>query len=432
MLDRAKLAKQINQFADKIFPDFLQSSNIAQKKWQQICNDQYFLQKVEAAQSSFLVPGWQGNLSDVFQIKNNLREYSVLAVDGSQIYPDRNFSGASCFLINSGGCFLKYGQKSIAKFFNKPKLFLPDDLKDERFAFSRDLIDLKREEIEFKTLLDKFLFYKKEFNLKNDESVCLVDGTIIFWPLEGKPPEVKKYFLERYLYYLNQFYKNNILIAGFISFPKSRELVNLIKIGLCRFDLVDCIKCHKEFDDFPCKMVDNLIDTKIVRMIFKSFETPAFVPHKDGTHFGSSGRTGMEDCLENQYPLIPSVLRSFQRSRMYRGTIFYSNSKIVQSYPDHLKPCFFYLDVGAEIVRIEVPVYVALDEKKIDFICKVAIDQSLKGNGYPVSLAESHEQAVVKNADREFFYHLIYKLGIEQNRRFFMSQKSIKKRGIGI
>ena len=392
MLDRAKLSTQINQFASKIFPDTFLSSDVAQKKWEQICNDQYFLQKVDAAQSSFLVPGWQGNLSDIFQIKNDLKYYSVLAVDGSQVYPDRNFSGASCFLINSGGCFLKYGEKSFAKFFSKPRVFLPDDIADEKIGFSRDLVDLKREEIEFKDLLEKFLFYKKEYDLKNDESVCLVDGTIIFWPLEGKPPEVKKYFLDRYLYYLNQFYKNNILIAGFISFPKSKELVNLIKIGLCRFDLVDCIKCHKEFDDFPCKAVDNLIDTKIVRML---------LPKKEDNKF-------------------------------YRTTLFYSNSKIIQSYPDHLKPCFFYLDVGAEIVRIEIPVYIALDKKKLDIVCKVAIDQSLKGNGYPVSLAESHEQAVVKNADREFFYHLIYKLGIEQNRRFFMSQKSIKKRGIGI
>ncbi|MFH1644634.1 MAG: DNA double-strand break repair nuclease NurA [bacterium] len=392
MLDRAKLAKQITYLAEKIFPDFFQSSDIAQKKWQQICNDQYFLQKVEAAQSSFLLPGWQGNLSDTFQIKNDLTNYSVLAVDGSQIYPDRNFSGASCFLINSGGCFLKYGQKSEAKFFNEPKLFLPDDLKDERFAFSRDLVDLIREELEFKTLFEKFSFYKKEYNLKNDGFVCLMDGTIIFWTLEGKLPEVKQYFLDRYLYYLNQFYKNNILIASFISFPKSKELVNLIKIGLCRFDLVDCIKCHKEFTDFPCKVVDNLIDTKIVRMFFP-FD---------------------------------------KKNKYYRTTLFYSNSKIVQNYPDQLKPCFFYLDVGAEIVRIEVPVYVALDQEKLDLICKVAMDQSLKGNGYPVCLAESHAQAVVKNADREFFYHLIYKLGIEQNRRFFMSQKSIKKRGIGI
>ena len=270
MLNRSELAKQISKFADKIFPNLFQSSDLAQKKWQEICNDPYFLQKVDVAESSFLVPGWQGNLSDIFQIKNDLKDYSVLAVDGSQIYPDRNFSGASCFLVNSGGCFLKYGQQSIAKFFNEPKLFLPDDIKDERFSFSRDLVDLKREEIEFKTLFEKFLFYKKEYDLKNDKFICLIDGTIIFWPLEGKQPEVKKYFLDRYLYYLNQFYKNNILVAGFISFPKSKELVNLIKIGLCRFDLVDCIKCHKEFDDFPCKVVDNLIDTKIVKMLLAS------------------------------------------------------------------------------------------------------------------------------------------------------------------
>ena len=32
-----------------------------------------------------------------------LEDYSVLAVDGSQIYPDRNMPGSSCFLINIGG-----------------------------------------------------------------------------------------------------------------------------------------------------------------------------------------------------------------------------------------------------------------------------------------------------------------------------------------
>jgi len=393
MLDRNKLAQEINSLAFKIFPDTVFSSDLAQNKWQEITSDPMFIQKIQAAQSSFLLPGWQGNLSDIFEIRNDLKEYSVLAVDGSQVYPDRNFSGASCFLINSGGCLLHYGQQSFAKFFSHPQVYLPEDIAQEnKFVFSKDLVDLKREEIELQVLFEKFLFFSKEHNLNKVQCLCLTDGSLIFWPLDGKQPEVKQHFLEKYLYYLEQFYKNKILIAGFISFPKSKELVNLIKIGLCRFTVADCISCHSQYKEFPCKAVDCLIDTQIV----KFFLTPN---HDDS---------------------------------FYRTTLFYSNSKIIQNYPDHLKPCFFYLDDGQEIVRIEIPAYVAFDNENLEFVCKVAVDQSLKGRGYPVCLAEAHEQAVVKGPDRDFFYHLIYKLGLEQNRRFFMSQKSIKKRGIGI
>ena len=90
------------------------------------------------------------------------------------------------------------------------------------------------------------------------------------------------------------------------------------------------------------------------------------------------------------------------------------------------------MNVGKEIIRIETFDWIAKDDKNLDFICKVAIDQAEKGLGYPVVLAESHEQAVVKGPDREFFYHLIKKVALEEHKRLFYSQKSLKKRGIGI
>jgi hypothetical protein len=62
----------------------------------------------------------------------------------------------------------------------------------------------------------------------------------------------------------------------------------------------------------------------------------------------------------------------------------------------------------------------------------VILDQSIKGRGYPVCLAEAHEQAVVKGPDRDFFYHVLQKVGIEQKQHYVVSQKSLKKRGIGI
>ena len=390
MLDRHKLVIQISCLIEKLFPDLKNQTNLAKLIWDRISKDPLFVQKVLASKSSFLIPEWQNNLDDIFKIDEKIEKYSVLAVDGSQIYPDRHISGANCFLINIGGCFLNYNKdidqklKSKVNFFSEPNVYLTKVvlLENENISFSSDLVDLKREELELKNL-----FLQANQRKENSNLVCFVDGSLIFWHLEGKQPEVKTIFLNSYLSILNNFYENNILIAGYISFTKSKELVNLIRLGLCRFTIADCISCHSQYEDFPCKVVDSLIDSQVARFFLKPFE---------------------------------------------RTTIFWNNSKITQHYPDALKPCFFYLHVGKEIVRIETMAWIAKETQYVDIICSVALDQSLKGQGYPVVLTEAHEQAVVKGQDRDFFYHLIHKIGIDQKKRFFVSQKSLKKRGIGV
>lgn len=377
MLNREKLANNLFSIASKLFPDVKSEHDLAQQKWRELCVDETFSYRSQSAQSSFLVPRWEGALTDTFKIKQKLDAYTVLAIDGSQIYPDRHISGAGCFLINIGGVELDYpgpGAMGRATFFSEPYVLLPEDLPFE--PFSRDLIDLKREEYEL-----------ANFRSSSEKKICFVDGSIIFWQLESKPSEIKKFFLDCYLASLEKLYQNNMLVAGYISMPKSRELVNLIKLGLCRFSVADCISCHKEFEDFPCKQVDHMLDTQVARFFLRKY---------------------------------------------HRTTVFYSTSKIVDAYPDHLKPAFVYCDVGAEVVRLEVPTWIAQDKKLLDRICAIAIDQSEKGNGYPVCLAEAHEQAVVKGGDREFFYHLLHKIGMTYNGRIRLSQKSIKKRGIGV
>lgn len=90
------------------------------------------------------------------------------------------------------------------------------------------------------------------------------------------------------------------------------------------------------------------------------------------------------------------------------------------------------MNLGNEIVRIEIPVWIAQNDGLCTLVAQVAYDQSMKGRGYPVCLAEAHEQAVVKGVDRDFFYHLLHKMSLTHGRRVVMSQKSIKKRGLGI
>jgi len=377
MLDREKLLKDVFSITSKLFPDLGNESDLAKEKWLEIIEDESFSEKSQAAQSSFLIPSWQGNLNDKFFIEDLIENYSVLSVDGSQIYPDRHISGAGCFLINTGGCMLRYGDKSSAKFFSEPKVFLHEEVIKEFEEFSRDIVDLKREELELKSIAERVI----------DNCCCLIDGSIIFWQLEAKQKKIKYYFLEKYFDCFEDLYKKRMLFAGYISMPKSRELINLIKLKLCRFDVADCIECYKNHSDFPCKKVDHMIDTSLLKNFLKEGE---------------------------------------------RTTVFFSNSKIVDLYPEHLKPGFVYFNVGKEIVRLEFPKWISQDKKLVDSICSTALSQSKKGMGYPVCLAESHEQAVVKGADREFFYHILQKVGMDQDRRILLSQKAIKKRIIGV
>lgn len=390
MLDRLKLATSLERIAPQLFPNLQDTTALAAELWQTLGADVAFASRAAAAQSSFLVPAWRGNLADRVAVQELVNSpYTVVAVDGSQIYPDRHLAGAGCFLINTGGVVIRYGDgnaSSRADFFSTPKVWLTEEVRqlDDQFGAAQELVDLLREQAELETAVSKA---EEVIVAQGQRPVVFIDGTMIFWILESKAPEVKSYFLTRYLASLEQLYKLRVPSVALISLPKSRELVSLLKLGLCRFMVANCIPCHSTYTTFPCKAVEQLIDAHVARTFLRRHE---------------------------------------------RTTVFVNTSQISSEYPVHLRTHFCYLDVGQEIVRLELPAWVVDDQAAFDHVCQVVLDQSIKGGGYPVCLAEAHEQAVVKGPDREFFYHLIHKIGYDQNRQVTASQKSIKKRGIGV
>lgn len=378
MLDRSKLFKEIQKLSDSIFFDFTKELDIAELIWNKIIEDPEFTEKIKNINSPWILPSWHEDLRNIYNISPNNSSnlaYTILAVDGSQIYPDHH-QGTNCFLINVGLVALHYdSSKSSANFENVPYIFTEDNTD----SISADIVDCKRQELELQHGFNKSL----ELNKQNNKMplLFLLDGSLIFWHLESKGQDIKDEYLSKYLAILYQFYKNNLLVAGYISLPKSKELVNLIRVKLCNFEF------QKNTSNEQVNQVDHIVDTQVAQLFLKQFD---------------------------------------------RTILFKNNSPIVELYPDYLRPYFFYLDVGNEIARIEIPAFIAQDLEKVSLICKIIIDQCVKGYGYPVSLAESHEQAVVKNADRDFFYHLIQKMSLERKQRILVSQKSIKKRRMGI
>ncbi|SVC62326.1 uncharacterized protein METZ01_LOCUS315180, partial [marine metagenome] len=72
------------------------------------------------------------------------------------------------------------------------------------------------------------------------------------------------------------------------------------------------------------------------------------------------------------------------------------------------------------------------DSQLLDRVHAGVLDQAQKGDGYPVSLAEAHERAVVRGADREAFYRYLEEMFVRHDVRARVSLKGLRKRAAAI
>ena len=368
MLDRAKLVQEIEKVAGLLFVDRSASYDIARNAWQQLCQDATFVYKVaQVTDAPWPLPTWQGRADEIISIEPMQQPYMICSVDGSQIYPDRHQAQYGCFLINIGGVLLAYKQPQLKKavqFFSTPHIFPTHDE-----PITTEGVNCLRHELELQYGYDWTITHTAD----NAPHMVVFDGSLIFWHLEAQHG-LKERFLQSYFLQLLRAAEKQLMMCGYISGPKSKELVHLLRLYLCNF---------KPENSERYEAVNHLTDVAIVRM---------FLP---------------------QY---------------HRTTIFKNNSNISSLYPASVHPYFFYLHVGAEIGRVEIPAWIAHQEKLVNTIAAIIIDQSLKGNGYPIVLAEAHEQAVVKMHDREFFYHYLQKISMHYNQRLSADSYKLQRK----
>ena len=65
------------------------------------------------------------------------------------------------------------------------------------------------------------------------------------------------------------------------------------------------------------------------------------------------------------------------------------------------------MNVGREVARIDMPEWVVENEEMLELVLGMILAQVQKGYGYPVALAEAHNQAVVRGGDRISFFALL-------------------------
>ena len=349
--------------------------------------------KIANGKTSWLLPGIHGRMDRTVPRPPRPGRLTVAATDGSQIFPDRH-EVSPCYLINIGYVLLHYGAVEKPLMNSIPTLFYQDrdaheDWGGRRVYVSRDSVSLRRSTLEFTELAELALAAQQE----GHDVVALADGTLILWSLEGKPVDLKEAVLEAHIQGFERLRRARIPVASYISKSGGQDLVNALRVGLCPLDAPDCDRC----------------------------------PWKTEGAKGEAG-TPLEESLPCDLQGIGDGLLLRQTLRVGERTpAFESGSKILASYGDH-HVWFFYVNVGSEIARVETPRWVAEDEELLALLHAAICDQAEKGTGYPITLTEAHEQAVVRGRDRENFYALLQDSLIRADIRTGTSSKSSKKR----
>ena len=314
--------------------------------------------------------------------------HSVFASDGSQIAPSHH-EIVYCYLINVGRVMLHYGQSLHPLLDSLPEVFYQE----------KDLYISKQWGIQ----LGEWMGYRRTVSEaeilaemacqwvlppgshQNIPNLAMVDGSLIYWFLQDLPLDARDQILTPILAAWEQLKKTKIPLMGYVSASRSIEGINFLRLQTCPHENPNCVVNCGDLEKYPCQKIDPLRDA-------------TFWSHR---------------------------LQPGQRSPLYR-----SGLRILELYDESQRIYFCYVHVGSEVARIEIPAWVAEDSELLNQSLSIMLGQVHKGYGYPVALAESHNQAVVRGSDRARFFALLEQQLVRTGlRNVGISYKEARKRG---
>ncbi len=288
-------------------------------------------------------------------------DHVVIATDGSQIEPDRH-GPADFFLLNIGWAVVRYGSEPYADLASEPTLY--HEPKDTYITHGERRVPIQDRHLSAKRAVEEItqaVDLAEGWEPLALPLTVLGDGTLLQWVLDDRPDDFLRVALLRpYVDQLARLRDLGVPLGSYISRPRSIEVATMLHETICRQPTGGCGPCERGIGQ-PC-VFDRLPDRELFRFL----------------------ELGERSALFEM--AVPSGLAEY-----YAG----------------LEPRFFYLNVGSEIARVEVPPWTADDPARLALVQAVIMDQCQKGLGYPNVLARAHEQAVVTGQDRMAFEYLL-------------------------
>lgn len=390
-LDLARIVQQMDEMVASIDPSRqAQRFDALDRAWLNL-DDGDINARFSTAKTSFLLARSEAPYKDVHPLPPAPTEYVAVATDGSMILPSRH-SPARFYVLNIGIVRLVYGAEPHATmeahpqmFFNDPDLFI--EANGRRIPVSDAVVGLRRAAAELSAAA-------AAIGDQPMPCVAFIDGSLILWTLMGQDETTTEEILREYLEALWWFKEHRIPIVSYISTPGSTDFMNTLRVSICDYPsrgmAVNCDHCRQQ-----------LIQ---------------------------SGRQPSCDIL----PSVTDAYLMEQVARLLPGErtgTFSSDSKILERYGRDLRIQFFYLNVGTEIPRVEMPAWLAEDAGAVDLVHAVVYEQCQLGKGYPVVLQEAHEMAVISMSDRQLIDHLIERRMAASGMTMLRTGKDSSKRG---
>ncbi len=270
---------------------------------------------------------------------------ALLAVDGSQILPDRH-EEILFGLINIGAVLIVPGSGAAPMVTSETTLLFGSELRtsSDRFLSEGDF-SLQRDAAERRSLLQHSL---------SPGSIALTDGPLELWgPKDPSDPRAFDRALQEYIRQLGGARRRELTLAGYVDKPGADLVIRMLEVAARAAN-----------------------------------STPA-----------SSGG-GLRGASDRH--LFGRVLGPGCRSAVFE---LVSASRL--RYAGDLALHFFYLNAGDEshpfIARVEIPKWVAVDPDRVRVLHRTLLDQCqlLAARPYPYILHRAHETARISMQERQ-------------------------------
>jgi len=286
-------------------------------------------------------------LDEGFPVGEMPDQITLVAADGSQIYPDRH-GLAFYYMINVGSVVFRHGSGQAPAVGTVPRLYyLEDQVYPGGNPVTSDLVSAERDLAEIRVLTELALAEVTA----GEPCLALADGSLLIWLQRAALPEGQQArLLADYLACLDRLRANAIPVLGFVSRPLSAEVVALLYLA--------------QLEPGEIEPPGGLAET---------------------------GYRGLTDRA------LFGTLQPGERSALFaRGT---ASNQDFRAKGHTI--CFFYLNTGTELARVEVPEWVVRHPEQLALAHAAVYEQCRFNSGYPYVLTRADEQAVILGEERE-------------------------------
>ncbi|HKQ78325.1 MAG TPA: DNA double-strand break repair nuclease NurA [Blastocatellia bacterium] len=321
-------------------------------------------------------PKWKNHQEAREWAFDTLIDHPTLAVDGSQIRPEDDFSVPVAavqvaWFENRHASDGRYTKD--ARF----EVLTPEDLTVEfngDRVISEQQINLRRFELEIETLCETMESLAAEDGGAARLPVALFDSSLVISFADRLQGETQDRHIRAMLKLLRSSEKCGIPVVGYVDGSRARDLLHMIA-GCFKMD--DAEKIHDA----------RLVDARLSW----GERTPMFICARGGADRKQQG-----------------ILEKFEEYSRGIGFVYLKTS--ATSPP----------------ARLEIPLWV-LDQGLLNQVINLVIAEVVVGNGYPYVIQSADAAAVISSRDRDAFHAIFQRFAREQRIDLRIPQKAASK-----